>query len=637
MKIRSIQFRMLVAAALPVTVIAILMGGIFLFVSLGYNNDIDSRKARLLLHQVTADTAYGLSPLNVEQLQGIADGTLREPDVTSVVIVDAKGRVLARAGRPSFERPPIGDGQAFERRDPATGLRLVSQAVTSQKGLSSEGSGATATPQVLGHVLLELSQQPRLRRQRGLLLLGLLVTLGGILLGSLLSMRLARRVSQPLVRASDMIARIGQGELSVRMAVGPDDPLHVVLEGLNEMAARLESHRDELELRIGQATLALRVKKEEAEIATLAKSRFLAAASHDLRQPTHALGMFVARLAQLRHDDETRRLIDSLQAAVQAMQDLLDGLLDISRLDAGTVQVQVRAFALSDVFDQLRAELGLVAVEKGLRLRILPTRAAVQSDPALLHRILLNLLSNALRYTQHGGVLLACRPMADGQHVRVEVWDSGIGIAPEHHQAIFREFYQVDNPERDRGKGLGLGLAIVDRAAQLLGYPLKMKSRPGRGTRFTIEVPLAPADAPLSRRGAPRDNAGDNLTGRVVMVIEDDALVREALVSLLLSWGCIAVQADGLASALVQLEAGIVPDVIISDYRLRHDENGIDAIGRLRAVVGHPIPACLTSGDTDPRLLQAAKEAGLILLHKPVRPAKLRSLVRHLAGSRQAD
>jgi CheY-like chemotaxis protein/two-component sensor histidine kinase len=398
------------------------------------------------------------------------------------------------------------------------------------------------------------------------------------------------------------------------------------------MAERLESGRDEMEQRIALATLELREKKEEAETATLAKSRFLAAASHDLRQPTHALGMFMARLAQLPHDAETGHLIAHLDASVQAMQDLLDALLDISRLDAHAVQVQRRPFALAHIFDQLHVGLTSTAVEKNLRLRVRPTGVWLLSDPTLLHRIMLNLVANALRYTRDGGVLVACRVASDGKHARVEVWDSGIGIAPEHHQAIFREFYQVGNSERDRSKGLGLGLNIVERTAHLLGHRLQLRSSPGLGTRFSIEVPLAPPGAAMDMPSPLEARTFDDLANLVVLVIEDDALAREGLVSLLASWGCVVVVAEDLSTALWHLKSGVVPDVIVSDYRLRDGDNGIDTIRQLRAAAGQPIPACLMSGDTDPNLMQSARDAGLTLLHKPVRPAKLRSLIRRLAA-----
>ncbi len=368
-----------------------------------------------------------------------------------------------------------------------------------------------------------------------------------------------------------------------------------------------------------------------AEDASRAKSRFLAAASHDLRQPTHALGMFVARLGQLEHNTETSHLIERLDTSVQVMRDLLDALLDISRLDAGAVLVNLQAFMLSEVFEQLKTELALVAAEKGLSLRVRPCNAWVLSDPVQLRRILLNLLSNALRYTRAGNVLLACRVKDGGHSAWIEVWDTGIGIAPEHQAEVFREFYQVDNLARERSKGLGLGLNIVQRTARLLGHRLELCSRPGQGSRFRIEVPLTAPAKKTDRRGPGRDQSSNDLVGLLVHVIEDDTLARAGLVNLLLSWGASVAEAPNLAVALDQLREGLQPDLIVSDYRLPDKQNGIEAVRRLRLSAQKEIPACLISGDTDPELILAAKEVGLTLMHKPVRPAKLRSLIGRLA------
>ncbi len=634
MKIGSIQFRILLASLLPVTLVSVAMVSVFVLTALDDNREDHGQMDRLLLQQIVAASEFGLYSENTPHLQTIAQGALRASTVRSVMIVDERGRILASAGVASIQWLPFVKGVAFERTDPVTGYKQMVQPVTA---VQFEAPAPGASVPLLGHVMLELSQDTVRSRKHEILLLGLGMSLGSLLLAGVLALRLGRRVAGPMARVSLMIHRVGQGVYSARTPIFPDDPLHALQQSLNKMAARLESHRDELELRIDEATLALRAKKEEAETATQSKSRFLAAASHDLRQPTHALGMFVARLAQLPHNTETHQLIGKLEASVQAMQDLLDGLLDVSRLDSGAVPVQIRSFALAPIFEQLRAELSVIAAEKGLRLRIRSSTVGVVSDPALLHRILSNLLGNALRYTHEGGVLLGCRRTVDGRHVRIEVWDSGIGIAPEHHEAIFREFYQVGNQERDRTKGMGLGLNIVARTAELLGHGLQMQSRLGHGTRFSLEVPLAAPDAVLERRDSSRDKASAHLSGCSILVVEDDVLAREALVSLLHSWGCVALEADALAAALAQVRPDAVPDAIVSDYRLPNGENGIDVIQRLRAQAQAPIPACLISGDTDPHLMQLAKDAGLSLLHKPVRPAKLRSVLRHLTASSQAE
>ena len=642
MKLVGIRNRMLLAALLPVALVALLLAAVFLLSRFEDMTAAHSQRARSLTRQLANACEYGVFSGNVSHLQTLASGALRESDVRSVAVLDAQGRVLVRAGRPGYAAlPPLSqlESEQFEAR---TQIDLLQQPITANQlvlddlyapAFSPLGEAAVArpAPPATGHVLVEFSRAALNRSVHQMLWTGIVIALGGLLFGALLAVRLGRGVIRPITRVSRLIDRIGAGELSARLPVLPDDPLRALHQGLNVMAQRLESGRDELEQRIATATQALREKKEEAETATLAKSRFLTAASHDLRQPMHALGLFVARLAQLPHDPMTTRLIGNLDASVQALQELLDGLLDVSRLEAHAVQVQLRPFALADLFEQLRASLALTAQQRGLRLRVRPTSAWLLSDSALLHRILLNLLGNALRYTQAGSVLLVCRACADGEHVRIEVWDSGIGMAPEHQVAVFTEFYQVGHSERDRNKGLGLGLNIVERSVQLLGYPLQMRSSLGQGTRFSLRVPLAPPELALDRRGPLRPSSFDDVAGLRVFVVEDDLLVREALVSLLASWRVEVLVADSLAMALKIFNRDALPDVILSDYRLGEGGSGIEVIAQLRAAAGRQLPACLISGDADAALLQAAAAASLALLHKPVRPAKLRSLLRRLS------
>lgn len=379
-----------------------------------------------------------------------------------------------------------------------------------------------------------------------------------------------------------------------------------------------------------QQTRELRVKEESARAASQAKSRFLVAASHDLRQPTHAMGLFVARLAQLLQDPSTRHLVDCLEASVQTLQDMLENLFDVSRFGTGSVQVQKRPFPVNEVFDQLREGFAGAAVDKGLRLRIRPSPAWLQGDPMLLHRILFNLLSNAVRYTTQGSVLVACRPTCGASEARVEVWDSGIGIAEPDHEKIVEEFYQVGDLSRDRAMGLGLGLSIVAHTCKLLELPLSMRSQPGCGSRFRLQIPATQALPEWALAPAVRV---DKLIGRHMLLIDDDPVVREALASLLLSWGCTVAQADGPAQACALLQNAPPPDAIISNHRPRDGVSGIEAVRQLRDAASRPLAACLISGDTDSHLKQQAQEAGLVLLHKPVRPAKLRSLRGHLCQS----
>jgi CheY-like chemotaxis protein len=375
----------------------------------------------------------------------------------------------------------------------------------------------------------------------------------------------------------------------------------------------------------------LREKKEAAETANQAKARFLSSASHDLRQPAHALGLFMERIAQLSHDPLSKDLVAHAMAAVREMQNMLDAMFDMSHLDSETAQTTIRAFAVKEVFDSVRSLLESDALAKGLRLRIRASATWLESDSALLHRIVLNLVSNAIRYTERGTVLVACRPTASGTHARIEVWDSGIGIAPQDQEKVFHEFYQVGNPQRDRRLGLGVGLSLVDRCCRLLKHPLSLRSSLGAGTRMTLRVPIAqplPAADPSAYRALPGSEA---FTTAHVLLIEDDAMGRIALSGLLESWGysVTAVEGAQMAGEAFQKVARI--DLIISDFRLGGGSNGIDTIQMLRTLAGRELGACLISGDTSLEFRQQVKDSGLVLLGKPVRPGKLRSLLRHLA------
>lgn len=378
----------------------------------------------------------------------------------------------------------------------------------------------------------------------------------------------------------------------------------------------------------------LREGKRQAEAAVVAKSRFLAAASHDLRQPAHALGLFVARLSQLPHDTRTQALVTGVDASVRGLQQMLDDFFDYSRLDAPSMQVTTSAFPIERVFEQLRIGFSSQAAAKGVRLHLRASPVWVQSDPGVLHRVLLNLISNALQYTREGSVLVACRPTRNRDVVRIEVWDSGIGIAPEHQESVFSEFFQVENPERDRSKGIGLGLSIVERSCRLLNHPLTMRSQLGRGTRFSLTVPVA-ATRPTPRAPLPADVlAAEELTGLQVLVVEDDLLSGAALEGLLVTWGCKVRLARDAHLACLLIRQGARPDFIISDYRLPGLHNGIDTVRLLREAVGGNVAACLVSGDMDDGVKRSAAESGLVLLQKPVRPAKLRSVLRHFVQSR---
>jgi signal transduction histidine kinase/CheY-like chemotaxis protein len=385
---------------------------------------------------------------------------------------------------------------------------------------------------------------------------------------------------------------------------------------------------------------ALQVEKQAAEAAraraeqaNLAKSQFLAAASHDLRQPLHALGLFSASLEGIRLDAEGRAVVARIQDNIGALESLFDALLDVSKLDAGVIHPQLSGVDVDALFTRVAHYSDAPARAKGLRLKFALSSYRVLADPVLLEQILANLVSNAVRYTETGGVLVGCRRAGEGR-IAFEVRDSGIGIAAADAARIFEEFVQLANPERDRRKGLGLGLAIAQRTAELLGTQITLASAPGRGSVFRFELPLTvqPASQP-----APAEEPGlDRMEGLGVLVIDDEEAIRDGFTRLLRQWGArIDAVPDG-ASALALIAEGRRYQVVLADYRLRGGEDGVAAIEALAKAQTPPPAACLVTGDMDPALLAEARRRGLPLLHKPVRPAQLRAVLAHLTTVKAA-
>jgi signal transduction histidine kinase/CheY-like chemotaxis protein len=448
----------------------------------------------------------------------------------------------------------------------------------------------------------------------------------GVVLAVVASLVLARRMTAPIRRLELGAQRIGDGHLNDRVEVHTGDELEALADQFNRMAATLDESYAGLERKVQARTLQL------AE-ANHAKARFLAAASHDLRQPVHALGLFVAQLQA--SDDETARarLIGKVAACSAAVSDLIEALLDISKLDAGVVAAQPTAFALQPLFERIEQAYSPTAQHKGLRLRVRPTALWVRTDPMLVERILLNLCANAIRYTAQGGAILSAR--LRGKLVCIEVWDTGIGIAAEHQRHIFEEFYQVAGSSDEQGKGLGLGLAIVERLAGLLDLPLRVRSTQGRGSVFGIDVPLAHAAqesvSALSQLLVPA-----RFEGLSVLLIDDDAAAREAVEGLLVQWGCVVACAVNAAGALRVVSDAPAPHLVICDYHLGNDELGTVVIEQIRTLSGRSIPAVILSADATNELQQATTAAGLHLLHKPLNAARLRALLMHVAGERQA-
>jgi CheY-like chemotaxis protein len=371
-----------------------------------------------------------------------------------------------------------------------------------------------------------------------------------------------------------------------------------------------------------------------AESATQTKSRFLAAASHDLRQPMHALSLYLSALGGVRLPESALALLSNAKQCAQAMDEMFSELLDISRLDASAVQADIKVFALSTLLDQIRMEFVPQAQAKGLNFKVVDCSAFVFSDPILIERILRNLVSNAMRYTTHGKVLVGCRRSNDG--VRLSVYDTGSGIAYEQQQSIFEEFYQVSNPERDRTQGLGLGLAIVQRLALLLSTRLTLTSQLGRGSVFSIDLPGSGAiDAVSSPMIADTTHHG-SLMGALIVVIDDESIILGAMQLLLEQWGCAVIVAASGREAIERLsQCSRAPDIIVCDYRLRDGETGSDVIVALRDEFNENIPALLITGDTAPERIKTLLASGFPVLHKPVQEKILKDALAGLMNQVQ--
>jgi signal transduction histidine kinase len=382
-----------------------------------------------------------------------------------------------------------------------------------------------------------------------------------------------------------------------------------------------------------QSNIDLSAAKENAEQANLSKTRFLAAASHDVLQPLNAAHLSVSALAEVQTSEEGRKLVLQVERSLQTMEDLLRTLLDISRLDAGVVQPEIVDVSLETLFSSLRSDFQPVAEIKGLGLRFRPVNIAVRSDRTLLRRILQNILSNALRYTRTGGVLVGTRQR--GGIIRIDVADTGCGIPDEQREAVFEEFSRGKAPPGAElaGGGLGLGLAIVRRMAGALGHPVTFSSRVGRGTIFHVDVPLAfnavvePSPTPTEAERAP----GYGLFGTKVLLVENDVDVLNAMASLLERWRCEVRTATSTGEALETLgDTDWVPDIVIADQHLDNGDLGILTVAEARNYLGRDVPALIVTADPSQAVIAAARAAGIELMRKPLKPAQLRALLAYL-------
>lgn len=483
----------------------------------------------------------------------------------------------------------------------------------------------------VGTLRLELSRQDAIAMQRNGLLVAALWLVVAMILAGLLSWQVARWIGRPLHELAVAVGELGRGDHAVSVAVTDEAEIGNLQRAFNAAAvARIETRRD-LQQRVEAATTELAHKNAELEAANVAKARFLAAATHDLRQPLCALTLISSALAAGETDPLRLERIARMQECTDSLDGLFSELLDLSRLETGAMQPEWKTVALDEVFERVSLGFRMVAEHRELRLVIRKTDLVVRTDPTMLTRILSNLVSNALNYTERGGVLVGARRR--GALARIDVWDTGVGIAEQYRQQVFEDFFRVERRHRradDAGRGFGLGLATVQKLTRLLDSSIRLESRPGRGSLFTFEVRLACAtDAPLPE--PPKAVAPCKVNGMRVLVVDDDTTILSAMAYLLTGWGCEVRTGDNL-EACVQAAAGWdrPPDIVISDLRLRDRVSGLDILAALdqrfgSASGGAPFARILMTGETRVDRLREVVAARIPVLYKPVAPEALRA------------
>lgn len=625
-----IRTRAYLLGLLPALLMTLLLGG---YLGLSRTDDLEAalqERGGALARHIAQGAEYAVASGNIAPLSQLLAWATQESDVAHIGVYRPDGAPVAEAGRkPAGLRVPLATGRvsAGEHIVFTLPVDLAALQVDDPFFQADASSSARASPRRIAWVQVVISRAGNMAIARQ----QVLATLGLVALGMLFTVMLVRGLVlggiRPLMETISAVRGIAKGNFRVRLPTTAKSELRELQQGINVMSDALQSFEEDMQGRIDAATAELARKKEEAERANQAKSTFLAAASHDLRQPMHAVALYVESMKPQVAGQAAALTLAKIETAVAAMESLFGAILDVSKLDAGVVTPEISPVSVKAMLNCLHQDFRQEADAKGLRLRLHYRDDRVVSDPVLLGRILRNLISNALRYTLRGGVLIAARRR--GGMIRFQVWDSGRGIPPEHMAHIFLEYFQLSNPRRDRSQGLGLGLAIVDRLARLLGHPLTVRSVPGKGTVFSLDVPASLGDSSRQERGREAPDGAARLRG-LVAVVEDDAMVLDSLTTLLAGWGVRVISATSGEALLGKLAHA--PDILITDFRLGTGD-GLAVARSLRAAYPDAgFQVIVVTGDTSEHSVRRLNDSGHQILHKPVRPARLRALIGHLLG-----
>ncbi|MBW8370927.1 MAG: response regulator [Thiobacillus sp.] len=618
MKIRTRAFML---GLLPTLLVAVVLTAYHLHSRLDDLERTMTQQGMAMAHHLASSAEYGVFSGNTAELDKLLGQAMEEPGVASAAVIWPDQARLAR-GEAITRLPPLGKASQWQVGKRSWFAYPVQLSPLDKNDPFNEDRTTASAPLAWVVVGIDLHQKQVLAQR--LLLASLGITLLGLALSILLIYQLALSGVQPLLDIIATVKRISSGAFGTHMDVTARSPeLRELQAMVNQMSESLRSYQQEMEAKVRTVTAELEYKKKEAEQASLAKSRFLAAASHDLRQPMHAISLYVESLKPQMQGRAAEDTLNKIERSILGTVELFNAILDVTKLDAGVVQPTLAPVRIRKLYLQLADEFSAEADRRGLSLRVRAPDVWIESDAILLERIVRNLLSNALLHTTRGGVLLSARP-CQGK-LRLQIWDTGSGIAPEHQPRIFEEFYQAETQSPQTRHGLGLGLAIVRRLARLLGYPLQLHSRSGQGTVFSLDVPVlenGPADI-----DEPDEGSSGTLKGWAV-VVDDDPAVLNALGHLMRQWGMETRLFNSLQQIVHDLQTA--PDVVLADYQLLNGETGLMVACEVHKRWGAHIPIVLITGDTRTETIQTLRQSGFPILHKPVSANQLRALLSTL-------
>ncbi|MEW6165493.1 MAG: HAMP domain-containing sensor histidine kinase [Pseudomonadota bacterium] len=637
MKSFGIRERILLAALAPAILVTVLISALLVIEHTREAHIEQHRRLSAVARQIAAAAEYSLFVGDHEALGRLLETATQEPDVVAGTFLDPQDRVLV-ATVPErllpdaadillgFDPPVLSEKERHWHK--------LAIHATSYGEFDLFGAAGQKTPPLLGHLLLQVSNESLTRGMLNYALKALGGALSILLFGVLLALALSRGLVRSLTEIRLVIEGIRHGHHGLRAQSTGNDELGQLAQGINAMANAVAQTQETLAARVAEATATLRRERDEASQAARARSRFFAAASHDLRQPMLALGLFATRLGRDAHHSPLRPQVDQVVQSVRNLQGLLDTLLDYSRLSGQVYRIEEKPVRSLDLVARIVEEFSAAAADKRLEFRHRAADCWLLTDRALLHRILINLVGNAIRHTRRGAVLLTCRRGAT--HARIEVWDTGPGIPAEFHATIFDELVQLDNPERDSEKGLGLGLAIVRRTADLLRHPLALCSRVGQGSRFSVTIPLAPP-RPAEEEDL-LEASSDPLEDARILFISEHPGEQEEIAGMLDGWGCQLVSVADADEARSWIVVHGAPRAVLWDTAdgAAGTEYAQALLDWLETATGFRLPALIVSSGPVPQLEHRPDTATRLLLTRPFRPARLRALLTRIVATEES-